>query len=131
MVKTEKNRSHRGQCHCQKVSFEFKAPSKVKVLDCNCSICDLIGFRHLIIPRRDFNLLSGKEFLTLYQFNTRVAEHLFCSSCGVKSFYVPRSNPNGISINFRCVDQSGFAEVEFDTFDGQNWEANADSLKHL
>lgn len=128
---TKTDALHQGSCHCGKVTFEFSTPKDVEVYDCNCSICTKAGFRHLIIPKEKFSLLTGEDSLTSYRFNTEVAEHLFCANCGVKSFYIPRSNPNGISVNFRCVDPSGFGEVTFKAFDGRNWEANAASLVDL
>ena len=122
---------HRGDCHCGQTKFEFEADSKVVLHRCNCSICQRVGFLHLIIPRAAFNLQTGWENLTLYTFNTGVAKHYFCEICGVKPFYIPRSNPDGISINFRCVDDSTFDDVKIEDFDGQNWEKNAADLAHL
>ncbi len=122
---------HSGDCHCGRVRFEFEAEPDVEVHECNCSICNRVGFQHLIIPARAFNLLTNWDELALYTFNTGVAKHYFCKTCGVKPFYVPRSNPDGISVNFRCVDQSSFGEVTYEPFDGQNWEQNAGALSHL
>ena len=118
-----------GGCHCGVVRFEIDAPEAVEVEDCNCSICAKSGFRHLILPRASFRLLQGADFLTSYRFNTRVAEHLFCRVCGVKPYYIPRSNPDGIDVNLRCLD-SPPARVSVRPFDGQHWEANAATLSH-
>ena len=120
---------HHGRCHCKEITFEFESPEAVTVYRCNCSICEMTGFLHLIIPISDFTLLSGTP--STYTFNTHIARHDFCPTCGIKSFYTPRSNPDGVSINFRCVDRSTFTDVETRDFDGQNWEDNADALKHL
>ncbi len=120
---------HQGACHCGQVKFEFDSVADVTVYSCNCSICRMTGYQHLIIPVRDFTLLAGE--LTTYTFNTGVAQHTFCPICGVKPFYTPRSNPDGISIHFQCVDASTLDQVTMDTFDGENWEANAASLAHL
>lgn len=122
---------HRGGCHCGAVTFEVDAPENVTVQACNCSMCAKVGFVHLIIPASRFRLLTGKEHLTTYTFNTGVAQHLFCKVCGVKSFYVPRSNPDGYSVNMRCLDQSAFSDIQAEAFDGQNWEHHADDLTHL
>ncbi len=122
---------HKGDCHCGRVRFEFESDPDVVLRDCNCSICNRAGFRHLIIPASAFNLLTDWKELTLYTFNTGVARHYFCGTCGVKPFYVPRSNPDGISVNFRCVDPSTFGEVGVEPFDGRNWEQNAAALAHL
>ncbi len=113
---------HRGGCHCGRVRFEVLAPARIAVSDCNCSICAKSGYLHLTVPADRFKLLSGSEVLTPYTFNTGTAKHLFCSICGIKSFYVPRSHPDGFSINARCLDPGTVEEVTIRKFDGQNWE---------
>lgn len=123
--------THTGGCHCGVVAFEVDTPTQVTVQACNCSMCTKVGFLHLIVPATNFRLLSGRDTLTAYTFNTGVAQHLFCKICGVKSFYVPRSNPDGYSVNIRCMDQSTFDDIQIEAFDGQNWEDNADALAHL
>ena len=119
-----------GGCHCRAVRFEAEVPSEVEVLDCNCSICAATGFRHLIVPHEDFRLLSGAAALTRYRFGTGAAEHLFCSTCGVKSFYQPRSHPDAWSVNLNAVDDASGLAITFTTFDGRNWEQAAASLSH-
>ena len=122
---------HAGGCHCGAVRFETLLPEAIEVDDCNCSMCARTGFLHIIVPQSRFRLTQGQNKLTTYTFNTGVAQHLFCSACGVKSFYVPRSNPDGFSVNYRCLDdQSAFREVRIITFDGQNWESNGHALAH-
>ena len=111
-----------GGCHCGAVRFEARVPRRVTILDCNCSICSKTGFRHLIIPHGDFRLLQGQEALISYRFGTGAAEHLFCRTCGVKSFYQPRSHPDRWSINFNAVDDSSGLEITAEAFDGRNWE---------
>ena len=123
--------THQGGCHCGAVKFEVNALTQVTAQRCNCSICLMTGFVHLIVPAANFKLLCGKQDLVSYQFNTKTAEHLFCRHCGVKSFYVPRSNPDGYSINVNCLDQSSFDEIRIEDFDGANWERNAAALAHL
>lgn len=118
-----------GGCHCGAVRFEVEAPDAVEVEDCNCSVCRMTGFLHLIVPLRSFRLLAGADKLVSYRFNTGVAEHRFCGVCGIKPFYVPRSNPDGIDVNLRCLDRQP-AAVTIVPFDGDNWEANAASLAH-
>ncbi|MEM1102964.1 MAG: GFA family protein [Pseudomonadota bacterium] len=121
----------RGACHCGAVVFEAFVPPRITVDACNCSICAMTGFLHLIVPEAHFRLLSGADKLSVYKFNTGVAEHTFCSVCGVKPFYRLRSNPDGRSINYRCLDPNDFESVETRAFDGRNWEANAHTLSHL
>ena len=123
--------THRGGCHCGAVEFEVDAPPRVTVQECNCSICCMTGFLHMIVPRRRFRLLRGADMLETYSFNTGTARHLFCRRCGIKSFYVPRSNPDGYSVNLRCVDRAGFEHVDVETFDGRNWDQAGASLAHL
>lgn len=120
--------AHRGGCHCGRVRFEALAPARVEVSDCNCSMCGKSGYLHLIVRAQNFRLLSGSDVLTTYTFNTGTAKHLFCSVCGIKSFYVPRSHPDGFSINARCLDPDTLEEMTVKPFDGQDWEG---SYPHL
>ncbi|HEX4895130.1 MAG TPA: GFA family protein [Solimonas sp.] len=122
---------HRGGCHCGAVRFEVQAAARPRAQRCNCSMCRLTGFEHLIVPAADFRLLSGADSLTTYTFNTGVARHLFCRVCGIKSFYVPRSNPDGYSVNLRCLEPGTLAGVDYEDFDGQNWERAGADLAHL
>ncbi len=115
-------RTHTGGCHCGRVRFEVIAPAKLEVADCNCSICSKYGYLHLIVPADRFKLISGREALTAYSFNTHTAKHFFCSTCGVKSFYVPRSHPDGISVNVRCIDSDTIESISVTPFDGRDWE---------
>jgi hypothetical protein len=123
--------THRGGCHCGDVAFEVVAPARLRVQECNCSICRMTGFQHLIVPASRFRLVKGAEALTTYTFNTGTARHLFCRRCGIKSFYVPRSNPDGFSVNARCLDPATIAGLEIEPFDGRNWEASGETLRHL
>ena len=120
-----------GGCHCGGVRFEVALPDKVEAQACNCSMCAMTGFVHVIVPESRFRLLAGSERLTNYTFNTGVARHLFCDRCGVKSFYRPRSNPDGWSVNARCLDDTDGLDIQIEAFDGRNWEANAAALAHL
>jgi hypothetical protein len=121
---------HAGGCHCRRVRFEVTAPADLAVADCNCSICAMSGFLHLIVPKERFTLISGAEDLATYKFNTGAARHLFCRICGVKSFYVPRSHPDGISVNARCLDAGTVHSMTTQPFNGQEWEKNVDKLGH-
>ena len=116
--------THRGGCHCGAVAFEVQAPARVTVCECNCSICRMSGYLHLIVPRTHFRLLRGAEALSEYRFNAGIAQHLFCSRCGVKSFYVPRSNPDGYSVNLRCLDRATVTEVTVEPFDDNDRAAS-------
>jgi hypothetical protein len=109
--------THRGGCHCGTVSFEVDAPARIAALECNCSICRMTGYLHLIVTQEHFRLLTGSEQLAEYRFNTATARHFFCRVCGVKSFYVPRSHPDGISVNVRCLDPATVEGVDVSLFD--------------
>lgn len=121
---------HKGGCHCGAVQFEVEAPRDLEVDVCNCSICAMSGYQHLIVKREKFRLVTPDSALSTYRFNSLVAEHYFCKVCGIKSFYVPRSNPTGISVNVRCLQPDTIASIRVTEFDGQNWETNAASLAH-
>ena len=120
-----------GGCHCGGVRFEVALPAEVEAQTCNCSMCGKTGFVHIIVPESRFRLTKGVERLVEYTFNTRTARHLFCAECGVKSFYRPRSNPDGWSVNARCLDAAEGFTLNLTAFDGQNWERNAQGLAHL
>ena len=123
--------THRGGCHCGRVRFEVQAPAQVQALDCNCSICRMSGFLHLIVPARQFRLLSGADALVEYTFNTRAARHRFCRHCGIKSFYIPRSHPDGIDVNVRCLDPGTVTQLTVTSFDDGNRAAATAAIAHL
>jgi len=113
---------HSGGCHCGRVRFEARAPTRIHVNDCNCSMCSKSGYLHMIVPKERFTLISGADALTTYTFNTGKAKHHFCSVCGIKSFYEPRSHPDGYSVNARCLDEGTVTEMTVGQTDGRNWE---------
>ena len=111
-----------GGCHCGAVRFAAEvAGPPVAALDCNCSVCRMTGYIHIVVPHDKFELVSGRDCLASYRFGTGAAEHLFCRNCGVKSFYQPRSHPDSWSINANCLDE--LVELEVEWFDGRNWDA--------
>ena len=117
-----------GGCHCGAVRFEVLAPDAVDVTECNCSICRKTGFIHLIVDDDRFRIIQGADALTSYRFNTGVAEHLFCKTCGIKSFYHPRSRPDGWSVNVNALDDPKALTLTLKLFDGENWEAHFTNL---
>jgi hypothetical protein len=123
--------THSGGCHCGAVAFEVEAPAKLVASDCNCSICRMSGYLHLIVPRSRFHLLQGADALSEYKFNTGTARHLFCSRCGVKSFYVPRSNPDGYSVNVRCLNPATIEHIEVQLFDDNDRESSEAKIRGL
>jgi hypothetical protein len=112
-----------GGCHCGAVRFRVTFDGAPELLDCNCSICSKTGFLHLIADAEDFELLRGADVLTDYRWGTGTARHLFCKVCGIKSFYVPRSHPDGFSVNWRALDGVLDIAPAIRTYDGQQWEA--------
>lgn len=114
--------THHGGCHCGAVAFEFDAPPDVVAWDCNCSICAMKRNTHVVVPAGRFRLLRGEADLAEYRFNTGVARHRFCRTCGVQAFYHPRSNPDGVAVTIFCVRPGTLRSVEVRQFDGINWE---------
>ncbi len=123
--------THRGGCHCGRVRFEVDAPAGIDALECNCSICRMTGYLHLIVPASRFRLLSGAEDLGEYVFNTGVARHRFCRHCGIKPFYVPRSHPDGIDVNVRCLDPGTVTSLNIAAFDDRNRDGATAAVAHL
>ncbi len=117
-----------GGCHCGAVRFRVTVRSR-RVSECNCSLCTKKGYLHIIVPREDFQLLCGGAHLSTYQFHTKVAKHHFCKSCGIHSFYVPRSHPDGFSVNARCLDAAPSGWFEREPFDGANWEESIHTIR--
>ncbi len=120
-----------GGCHCGAVRFRVSV-SERRALDCNCSICSRKGFLHFIATAAEFELLTPEEALSDYRFGTRTARHLFCSTCGIHPFYVPRSHPDGFDVNVRCLDEvvaSGLDRWTIEPFDGRDWESHIDSIR--
>lgn len=125
--KMNESKVYEGGCHCGAVRFRVVVEQH-RVEDCNCSICRKKGFLHLIVSKDKFTLLQGEEVLKTYTFNTGVAQHKFCGVCGMHPFYVPRSHPDGIDVNVRCLDGNVISNFEIVPFDGANWEQNIDKL---
>ena len=113
--------TYEGSCHCGRVRFRVTA-SLSRITRCNCSMCTMKGFLHLIVPPEQFELLAGADDLTVYEFNTRTAKHKFCRHCGIHPFYVPRSDPDKIDVNVHCLEGVDPDALEIQPFDGKNWE---------
>ena len=117
-----------GGCHCRAVRFQVDV-EQLTALACNCSICRMKGFLHVIVAEPRFTMLTDREALGTYSFNTHVAKHWFCKTCGITSFYRPRSHPDGLSVNLRCLDGDAMDRFEISDFDGANWEKNVASIQ--
>ncbi len=129
MTKVPPVSCYQGGCHCGAVRFSVTVRQH-KALDCNCSICRKKGFLHLIVSPEDFSLLQGQEMLRTYTFNTHTARHLFCGICGIHPFYHPRSHPNDIDVNIRCLDGDSLSQFIIEPFDGANWEENVSKIQN-
>ena len=114
--------THKGGCHCGRVRFEVDAPAELVIDECNCSMCSRTGYLHLIVTADRFRITQGMDALTNYTFNTGTAQHYFCATCGIKPFYVPRSHPDGWSVNARCIDEGTVTAMKITAVDGKNWE---------
>lgn len=128
-ISTDSN-LYEGGCHCGAIRFRVRVATR-KAIDCNCSICRKKGFLHLIVPAEEFTLLSGEGSLSTYTFNTGIARHYFCRVCGIHSFYRPRSHPDGIDVNVRCLDGNVLSDFEIEFFDGANWEENIEKIRRI
>ncbi|WP_421844693.1 GFA family protein [Marinobacter algicola] len=111
-----------GTCHCGSVQFEVDLPNGFEDLSrCNCSICARRGAVVTSVPLDAFRILQGAENLTLYQFNTKTAEHYFCSTCGIYTHHRRRSNPNQFGVNVACIEGVNPFELgDIPTTDGIN-----------
>lgn len=114
--------TRQGGCHCGQVRFRAQVDLN-QVSHCSCSVCTMKGILHLSVAPEDFELLHGKDALTVYTFETGVAQHPFCRHCGMHAFYIPRSQPHRLSVNARCLDDVDIPALEPKRFfDGRNWE---------
>lgn len=117
-----------GGCHCGAVRYRATVRSR-EAVECNCSICTKKGFVHLLVAEEDFELLRGADALTTYTFGTHTAKHHFCRHCGIHSYYRPRSHPERIDVNVRCLEGVEPSDFRLSTFDGQNWEGSVEELR--
>jgi hypothetical protein len=92
-------------------------------------MCTKKGYLHLIVPEEDFELLQGADAITTYTFGTHTAKHHFCTRCGVHSYYRPRSHPESVDVNIRCLDGLEPSDFRYHSFDGQHWEESVDALR--
>jgi hypothetical protein len=111
-----------GGCHCGRVRFRAKVDLD-QISQCSCTVCVKKGMLHLPVFPVDFELLRGRDDLTVYTFQTGVAQHPFCRHCGMSPFYVPRSQPDKVTVNARCLDGIELAQLKPTRFfDGKHWE---------
>ena len=113
--------TYEGGCHCGRVRYRVTGDLS-RVVECNCSMCIKKGILHLVVAQDAFELIAGREDLTTYRFNSGVARHTFCRHCGIHPFYVPRSDPDKIDVNVRCLEGVDLSKLEPELFDGRNWD---------
>lgn len=121
--------TYAGGCHCGAIRFQVIIEPSDCIIECNCSICRKKGYLHLIVPPARFQLLQGEDVLNTYTFNTGIAKHRFCPTCGIHPFYTPRSHPDKIDVNLRCLDQNIQSRFVIQPFDGANWEENIQEIR--
>ena len=111
-----------GQCHCGAVRFEARLSDGFNTIRrCTCSYCRMRGAVAVSAEMGGLTILSGAEMLTSYRFNTRSAEHFFCSRCGIYTHHQRRSNRNQYGVNVACLDGvSPFDFLEVPVLDGMN-----------
>lgn len=96
---------HKGQCHCGAVKFTVRFENGLRdPMRCNCSICKRHGAIMGFVAQNDFVIEEGENLLSLYQFNTNVARHYFCSVCGIYTHHHRRSIPTQVAFNIGCLD---------------------------
>jgi hypothetical protein len=127
LTDSKSNTNILGGCHCGVIRFRVKV-RKYEAIACNCTICQKKGILHLIVPPEDFELLQGEENLSTYTFNTGIAKHYFCKTCGIHPFYRPRSHPNDYDVNVRCLDGNAIEQFTITPFDGKHWEDNIQQI---
>lgn len=114
---------HRGGCDCGRVRYEVRAAPSIVASRCNCSICTMSGYLAMLVPAERFALIAGESELVTYTFNTGQSKHTFCGHRGIKSFYYPRSHPDGVSVNVHCLDHASVESISVEEVDGRNWES--------
>jgi hypothetical protein len=113
---------HSGGCHCGKVRYEVNADLDQPVLACNCSICGKTGVLLTFVPKSEFRLTAGEDGLTDYQFASKTVHHLFCNTCGVRSFGrgVGPDGTEMVAINVRCLDDVDLDKLSVNKYDGKS-----------
>ena len=110
--------NYKGSCHCQSVQFEIESDLE-KIVQCNCSICIRRNAKMIMVPKENFTLTKGEEYLTFYQFNSNIAKHYFCKKCGIYTHHNRKSDPNGMGVNLGCVDELNAMDYDAISFDGR------------
>jgi hypothetical protein len=115
-------KAYTGSCHCGKVRYQATVDLSQPVISCNCSICGRSGSMLSFVPASEFHLQSGEDSLTDYQFNKHHIHHVFCKTCGIKSF-ARGTRPDGsamVAINVRCLEGVELDKLNVKHVDGRS-----------
>jgi hypothetical protein len=112
---------YEGGCQCGKVRYRMSIDLSAPVISCNCSMCGRSGTLLSFVPAGQFTLISGEDGLSDYQFNKHAIHHLFCATCGIKSFARGKGRDGGdnVAINVRCLDGVELDTLNITKFDGR------------
>jgi hypothetical protein len=126
------SKKHQASCHCGSVQFKVQLTDEFNTIRrCSCSYCRMRGAVAASAQLDGIKFLKGEDVLTLYQFNTKMAKHYFCSVCGIYTHHQRRSNPNQFGINVSCLEGvSPFDFEEVVVHDGVNHPSDAASGTH-
>lgn len=112
---------HKGACHCGAVQFKVKLTDELNTARrCTCSMCSRRGAVAVSAELKDIEFTLGEEQLTCYSFGTGVAQHYFCSVCGIYTHHQRRSNPTQFGINLSCLEGETPFLDEVPVLDGKN-----------
>ena len=115
-------KTYKGRCHCGDISFSFQQGEIDKGIRCNCSMCRRKGavMSDFTLSPEELDIEVKNDALGLYQFDTRVAEHYFCKTCGIYPFHVTMRKPGYYRVNLGCIDEVDTNALEVSLFDGKN-----------
>jgi len=115
-------KTHTGSCHCGAVRYRVTIDLTKPVISCNCSMCGRSGTLLSFVPATQFELLSGEDALRDYLFNKHAIHHLFCTTCGIKSFArgLARDGTPTVAVNVRCLEEVDLDALNVQKSDGRS-----------